>query len=191
MDNVLFQLVYRRYIYLSMWFLEELIIYKNYEHLFQFVVLLESFLIVLLNLNVMKLWLKLALIALFLNSLVFPVAKYVNLSFGVSSSISLFIYTTILSFCVWAYLWFKNENFKVNWKIILLILVTSFLMLILNLSLWRALIISPNVGYPVLIANGAMVILAFYSSFFEKTQLSWKKLLAILFIFVGIMMVII
>ena len=171
--------------------MEELIIYKNYEHLFQFVVLLESFLIVLLNLNVMKLWLKLALIALFLNSLVFPVAKYVNLSFGVSSSISLFIYTTILSFCVWAYLWFKNENFKVNWKIILLILVTSFLMLILNLSLWRALIISPNVGYPVLIANGAMVILAFYSSFFEKTQLSWKKLLAILFIFVGIMMVII
>ncbi|GEM_PF-3647975 len=136
----------------------------------------------------MERWIKLTIIATVLNIIVMPLVKYAY-DLGVPSSISAVINFSFTALFIVPYLIYKKENLKVNKKDLSIIVGIALSMVILNLSSWESSVISPNVGYSLVIVNSAMVIMAIYSKVIEKEALPSKKFLAILIILIGMVMV--
>lgn len=134
-------------------------------------------------------WLKFVIIALAFNILIFPVVKYVNNN-GVSSTVSLIIYVVLASITMWFYLFAKGDNKLIPIKYFLVILFIAVVMTVLTLFSWEAVVIAPNIGYPLLILNGSMIFVTLYAGLIGKQSLSLNKFLSVLLIFMGILMVI-
>ena len=136
-----------------------------------------------------KSWLKLVFVALLLNVATFPLARYVN-SFGIISSIIVSIYFILAFITIFLYLLASKSVFNISKRGFYLVLIISILMTLLNLAVWEAVIIAPNIGYPLLITNSAMVFVTIYSGLVNKEELSLRRYIAVFLIFVGVVMVI-
>lgn len=133
-------------------------------------------------------WFKLTLISLLFNLILYPFVKYSN-NLGVSSSVALVMYFVFASLGMIIYHVKKKTNLKIDKKTFAIVILTTLFMLITNLSMWQAVVIAPNIGYPILITQASMILITLYAAIFQKEEFNIKKILSVTLIFIGIVIV--